>query len=56
MNDYWYLCANTGVIKYAGKFDDFDGVEQYFEDHGITVLTVPFGFLILNQKLRRHNE
>ncbi len=35
MNDYWYLCANTGVIKYAGKFDDFDGVEQYFEDHGI---------------------
>ena len=35
INDYWYLCANTGVIKYAGKFDDFDGVEQYFEDHGI---------------------
>jgi hypothetical protein len=35
MSDYWYLCANTGVIKYAGKFDDFDGVEQYFEDHGI---------------------
>ena len=35
MNDYWYLCANTGVIKYAGKFDDFDGVDQYFEDYGI---------------------
>ena len=31
MNDYWYLCADTGIIKYAGKFDDFDGVEQYFE-------------------------
>jgi len=35
MNDYWYLCADTGIIKYAGKFDDFDGVEQYFEDNGI---------------------
>lgn len=35
MNDYWYLCTNTGVIKYAGKFDHFDGVVEYFEDCGI---------------------
>ncbi len=28
MNDYWYLCANTGVIKYAGKFEDYDDADE----------------------------
>lgn len=29
MNDYWYLCGDTGVIKYAGKFLEFDDVVDH---------------------------
>lgn len=33
--DYWYLDPNSCVIKYAGKFDDFDEVDTYLDEHGI---------------------
>lgn len=29
MNDYWYLCGNDGVIKYAGEFVDFDECDTH---------------------------
>lgn len=29
MNQYWYLCGETGHIKYAGKFADFDACDEY---------------------------
>lgn len=29
MNQYWYLCGETGHIKYAGKFIDFDACDEY---------------------------
>tara|TARA_R110000765_G_scaffold365302_1_gene455473 strand:- start:257 stop:466 length:210 start_codon:yes stop_codon:yes gene_type:complete len=28
MNDYWYLCGRTGIIKYAGKFEDYDDADE----------------------------
>ena len=28
INDYWYLCGRTGVIKYAGKFEDYDDADE----------------------------
>ena len=28
MNDYWFLCRNTGIIKYFGSFADYE--EQIF--------------------------
>ena len=31
MSDYWYLCGDTGVIKYAGKFEDFDDVTDHMD-------------------------
>lgn len=29
MNDYWYLCGDTGVIKYAGQFLCFDECDEH---------------------------
>lgn len=29
MKQYWYLCARTGIIKYAGKFADFDECNEF---------------------------
>ena len=34
MNDYWYLCGNTGVIKYAGSFIDFDECDEHLDKIG----------------------
>jgi|LakMenEpi12Oct12_1017442.scaffolds.fasta_scaffold19104_1 hypothetical protein len=34
MNEYWYLCGNTGVIKYAGEFVDFDECDDHLTTIG----------------------
>ena len=31
MNDYWYLCGNDGVIKYAGQFMNFDECDEHLD-------------------------
>lgn len=35
MTHFWYLCRDTGVIKWAGKFQDYDDCDRFLEDEGI---------------------
>jgi hypothetical protein len=35
MNDYWFLCRDTGIIKYFGSFPDFDEADAYLRAHGL---------------------
>jgi len=40
MNDYWYLCGRTGVIKYAGKFEDFDDADEAIREINIDCIWI----------------
>lgn len=35
MNDYWFLCRDTGIIKYFGSFPDYDEADAYLLNHGL---------------------
>ena len=35
MNDYWFLCRDTGIIKYFGSFADYDEADAYLLAHGL---------------------
>jgi len=35
MNDYWFLCRDTGTIKYFGSFADYDEADAYLLAHGL---------------------
>ncbi len=35
MNDFWFLCRDTGTIKYFGSFPDFDEADDYLKGLGI---------------------
>ena len=42
MNDYWYLCFDDGVIKYAGQFWGFDECDEYIKTipaHAVWIFT-----------------
>lgn len=41
MNDYWYLCGDSGTIKYAGRFANFDECDEHLEviAHAIWIFT-----------------
>ena len=28
MSKWWYLCGRSGIIKYAGEFENYDDAEQ----------------------------
>lgn len=38
MDDFWYLDACTGTIKYAGKFTDFDEADTALDSDGANVV------------------
>lgn len=33
--DYWYLCGTTGIIKWAGKFIDYDDCDHFLGQNDI---------------------
>ena len=35
MSDYWFLCRDTGIIKYFGSFPDYDEADAYLLAHGL---------------------
>lgn len=35
MIDYWFLCRDTGIIKYFGSFPDYDEADAYLLAHGL---------------------
>jgi len=35
VSDYWFLCRDSGTIKYFGSFPDFDEADAYLVAHGI---------------------
>ena len=40
MNQYWYLCGETGCIKYAGKFTDFDECDEHLNSISAYVVSL----------------
>lgn len=59
MNDYWFLCRDTGTIKYFSSFPDFDEADPdfdeadvffYLEEHGIDPVWIFSGEVVVEPK------
>jgi len=35
VSDYWFLCRDSGTIKYFGSFPDCEEADAYLVAHGI---------------------
>jgi hypothetical protein len=44
MNDYWSLCGDEGVIKYAGQFVDFDECDEHLGRIGVYSVWIFTGY------------
>jgi len=50
MNDYWFLCLDSGTIKYFGSFPDFDEADAYLGAHGIDPAWIFSGEVVVEPK------
>lgn len=50
MNDYWYLCGNDGVIKYAGQFIDFDECDEHLNRIKVYAVWIFTGCPVIQDK------